>query len=108
MALQVVATSRELTWVETCIGWPNRLASFLASAHVPQMQTYPVFHNRLIDASQPVLTPVGWTNREKLKSTCVQKFDLHLLGQGFRSSLPSLNSKPIINGNPPMDNSVGY
>ena len=54
-----------LTCVETCIGWPNGLASFIAS-------TISSANYRLMEVTQLALTWVGWPNGETLALTCVQ------------------------------------
>ena len=67
------------TWAETCVGWPNGLASFLTSTSESQKTHFKadisyisLANSRLIDVTQLALTWVGWPNGEKLASTCVQ------------------------------------
>ena len=71
------------TCVETCVGWPNGLGSFLICTRKSQKkkkknisgQTYPVFHwliLLLMDVTQLALTWFGWPNGEKLASTFVE------------------------------------
>ena len=67
------------TCVETCIGWPNGLASFLTSTCKPKknqlkadISCITLANNRLMDVTQLALTWVVWPNDEKLELTCVQ------------------------------------
>ena len=71
------ASSRKL---ETCVGRPNGLASFLTSTRESQKTHYKAdisyisfANNKLMDVTQLSLTWVGWPNGgEKLALTCVQ------------------------------------
>ena len=67
------------TWVGTCVGWPNGLASFLSSTRESQkthfkadISSISLANNRLMDVTHLALTWVGWPNGERLASTCVQ------------------------------------
>ena len=67
------------TCVETCVGWPNALASFLTSTRESQETHFKIDIScislakiPLMDVTQLALTWFGWPNGEKLASNCVQ------------------------------------
>ena len=73
------ASSRKWTCVETCVGWPNGLASFVASTRKWLKKTFQgrlssisFANNCLMDVTQLALTWFGWPNGEKLALTCDQ------------------------------------
>ena len=59
----------EVAYWETFVGWPNGLASFLASTG--KLPSISLANNRLVDVIQ-LATWFGWPNGEKLALTSVQ------------------------------------
>ena len=64
--------------METCVGWPNGLASFLTSTRKSQKKRFKadissisLANNTLMDVTQLDLTWVGRPNGEKLASTVI-------------------------------------
>ena len=77
------------TCVETCVGWPNALASFFTRLTRVVKKTHfkadiscvSLANNTLLDVTQVALTWVGWPNGEKLALSCVQIWSRPKLAQ---------------------------